>query len=88
MLTEEQIKWRLRDQSDAFNAAIRKKNYAGAKRIYEDARAVAVLCEMDEKTKEELFGSRQNEEHPVEGLFREELVQKVYEMTAVRRSFL
>ena len=88
MLTEEQIKWKLRDESEHFKAAMRNKNYGGAKRIYEDARAVAVMCEIDEKTKAELFGSRQNEEHPIEGLFREELVQKVYEMTAVRRSFL
>lgn len=85
MLTEEQIKWRLRDQSDAFAKAMRTKNYAGAKRIYEDARAVAVLCEIDEKTKTELFGSRQDEDHPVEGLFNENLVQKAYEMTMVRK---
>ncbi len=84
MLTEEQIKWRLRDQSDQFVRAMRNKNYAGAKRMYEDARAVAVLCELDEKTRIELFGTRQGEE-PVEGLFKEELVQKAYEMVAVRR---
>lgn len=84
MLTEEQIKWRLRDQSDQFVRAMRNKNYAGAKRMYEDARAVAVLCELDEKTRIELFGTRQGEE-PVEGLFKEDLVQKAYEMVAVRK---
>ncbi len=85
MLTEERIEWRLKDQAAAFTVQMRNKNYAGAKRIYEDARAVATLCELDEKIKVELFGSRQDEDHPVEGLFNERLVLKVYEMTSVRK---
>lgn len=85
MLTEERIEWRLKDQAAAFTVQVRNKNYAGAKRIYEDARAVATLCELDEKIKVELFGSRQEEDHPVDGLFSENLVLKVYEMTAVRK---
>ncbi len=85
MLTEERIEWRLKDQAAAFAVQMRNKNYAGAKRIYEDARAVASLCELDEKIKTELFGSRQDEDHPVEGLFNERLVLKAYEMTSVRK---
>lgn len=85
MLTEEQIKWKLRDESEHFKAAMRNKNYGGAKRIYEDARAVAVMCEIDERTQTELFGSRQDEKHPIDGLFQEELVQKAYEMAIVRK---
>ncbi len=79
MIEERRIWQKLNDLSATFNNHIRAKRFHQAKYCYDAARTVSVFLEMDEKEKLTLFGSRESkEEVEIEGMFKEELVQKAY----------
>ena len=75
MLSEKEILNKLYDQPAIFNEHIEKKEYAQASHCVECARIVALFIELSEEQLVELFGSRQDLENVVEGLFSEEKVQ-------------
>lgn len=74
MLSEKEILNKLYAQPEIFNEHISKKEYAQASYCVECARVVALFIELSEEQLVELFGSRQNPENVIEGLFSEEKV--------------
>lgn len=79
MITSEEIRQKLLDLPELFMVHYKKKEYAQAKYCYDTARNVSLFIELEEKDMLLLFGNRQDEEHPVEGLFNEEQVQRCYQ---------
>ena len=77
MLAPIDIEKRLHDQAEMFDRHMQRKEYAEAKRCYDNARAIAVGVGLEESKMIKLFGSRHTDP-PVEGLFPESLVQKAY----------
>ena len=75
MLSEKEILEKIYNQPAIFNEHISKKEYAQASYCVECARVVALFVELSEEQLVELFGSRQDLENVVEGLFSEEKVQ-------------
>lgn len=86
MKTAQEIREGLYDLADRFQIAMKQKHYAKAKHLYDTALTVAAYVDLDETIKTELFGSRHTE--PVmEGLFREQDVQRaVYECSIKRKA--
>lgn len=84
MLTSQQIENKLYEQAELFKNYIWNKKYAQAKSCYDDALTVAMFVGLPEPKICELFGDRQ-QDPPMEGLFREELVQKAFYEVAVKR---
>lgn len=74
MLSNKEILDKLYDQPTIFNEHIDKKEYAQASYCVDCARIVALFIELSEEQLVELFGSRQDLENVVEGLFSEEKV--------------
>lgn len=62
------------------------KEWAAAKNTYDTAVKVALFMELTERERNRLFGSRQDyPEHVIEGLFPEEMVDRVYLECVVKR---
>ena len=78
VLSSEEIRQKLLDLPEHFTIHYRKKEYAQAKKCYDTARTVGVFVGLEEVDMLRLFGSRQDEENPVEGAFNEDMVQKCY----------
>lgn len=72
MRSENQIIGWLYDQAGIFDNYIRNKDYLAAALCADWAAMVAQFIKLDSKRMEELFGSRQDEDNPVKGLFKEE----------------
>lgn len=62
----------------SFRTYMYQKKWSQAKHCYEIARNVAVFMELPEVEMVKLFGSREEPDKPIEGLFPEEEVQKAY----------
>lgn len=85
MIDERRAWQKLEETAAVFNNHIKAKRYQQAKYCYDTARNVSVFMEMDEKDKQMLFGSRTGKgEIEKDGMFKEELVQKVYFECCVR----
>lgn len=81
MLDSKQILEKLEELADLFRVHYRNKKWSQAKACYENARTVAVFLETSDNLKAKLFGNRpyiDDSEEIEDGLFPEELVQKVY----------
>ncbi len=86
MKTAQEIRDGLYDLADRFRIAMKHKDYAKAKHLYDTALTVAVYVDLDETIRTKLFGSRRTEPE-TEGLFRERDVQKaVYECCIKRKA--
>lgn len=88
MVTEKYIMDKILYQPKKFYEHLYKKEWAAAKKTYEDTVAVVYFLELHMDTKFKLFGNRpytEDEESEEDGLFREEDVQKVYLECAVKR---
>lgn len=62
---------------EEFKEAYLKKDWFLAKNIYDRAIYVGLFMEIPEQIRIQVFGSRQDEKNPVEGLFNEYMVNKV-----------
>ncbi|MBP3927456.1 MAG: hypothetical protein J6D13_09840 [Clostridium sp.] len=83
MLTEAEARKKILDLAHEFRALMRQKQYAQAKYRYDTALNVAVFMELEDT--EQFFGERGDKGEVIrKGEFPEELVQKAFEMTAVR----
>lgn len=69
---------KLWEYSVSFHQHIRQKEWAKAKHCYDTARTVAVFLELPSDEMAEIFGSREEPDKPVQGLFSEEDVQRAY----------
>ena len=87
MLSNEEIIERLYEQPDKFMKAISRKEYARAAFIHYIAECVALFCDVPERVRIELFGTRQTEE-PVDGLFPEELVLRANDQMVLHHKTL
>jgi len=78
---------KLMGMPEQFMEKYREKDWAGAKYIYDTAIRISTFMEVSEDVMETLFGNRATAEEGEEkdGLFPEELVQKVYLECAVKR---
>lgn len=87
MLTEAQLMAKLEDMAHSFNQLVKRRDYVKAKYLYDTARNVAVAVELRPEAVEKLFGIRGPKgEETKQGLFQEELVQKVYCITTIKRT--
>lgn len=84
MLTGKEIERNIFELAEKFQWHMRRKEYTEAKYCYDRARTVALFIQLDQGKCLELFGSRQ-EDPPVEGLFREEDVEKARYECSIRR---
>lgn len=79
MLTPEQIKEKLFEEAQVFNAYYDAKKYGPAKRSYDTARLVSAFVELPKEDSIQLFGNRsykKDHEELTDGLFREWKVDK------------
>ena len=74
MLSEKKMLDKLYAQPEVFNEHIRHKEYAQASYCVYCARIIALFMELSDEQLVELFGSREDPENVVEGLFSEEKV--------------
>lgn len=72
---------KLQKQAERFALLVKKKKYAAAKQIYDEARDTAVDSCLPESDMNQLFGNR---EKGIEGMFPERNVQKVFYEVAVK----
>ncbi len=79
MLSENQMLDKLYTQPEIFNKYIEKKQYAEASYCVECARIIALFMELSDRQLIELFGSKEDPENVVEGLFSEEKVLRAME---------
>lgn len=63
----------------SFRVYMRQKKYSQAKHCYEVARNVSIFMELPEEEMINLFGSREEPDKPIIGMFSEEEVQKAYQ---------
>ena len=85
MIDDKRVWQKLEEMAAVFNNHIKAKRYQQAKYCYDTARNVSVFMEMEEKESQMLFGTREGKgEIEKEGMFKEELVQKVYYECCVR----
>lgn len=74
-------------QPERFREQYYNKEWAAAKNTYDTAVKVALFMELPEEERNKLFGSRQGyPEHVIEGLFPEDMVDKVYLECVVKRN--
>lgn len=85
MLKQEQILEKLYHMPEEFKAYVKNKQWTKARLCREAASSIAHFLDLEENRINELFGSRQEEGHEIEGLFREGEVSKVYYHCAVKR---
>lgn len=76
MLNERQIEKKLFEQAEMFRHHMRRKDYLSAALCVDWAADVALFIGLDEDSKTELFGSREDPDNPIEGLIREEEYMK------------
>lgn len=74
----EAAKHKLWELAASFRTYVRQKNWSQAKHSYEVARSVAVFMELPEVDMIFLFGTREEPDKPIVGLFPEDEVQKAY----------
>lgn len=87
MLTEAAMERKLREYASTFNRHVREKEWGKAHNIYNMVLTAAVMSEMSEKFRAELFGSYDGEDYPVDdGLIRRSDVQKVNTECCIRRN--
>lgn len=88
MLTEAEMKRKLLDYADTFNRNVRAKEWGKAHNIYNMILTVAVMAEMPEGFKRELFGyhDSDDEEDNWEGMIKREDVDRVNMECCVRRN--
>ena len=79
MLSEKKMLDKLYAQPEVFNEHIRHKEYAQASYCVYCARIIALFMELSDEQLVELFGSREDPENVVEGLFSEEKVLRAEE---------
>ena len=79
MLSEKKMLDKLYAQPKIFNEHIRHKEYAQASYCVHCARIIALFMELSEPQLEELFGSKQDPENVVDGLFSEEKILRAEE---------
>lgn len=84
MLTAAEIERKLFGQAECFETCMRAKDYPRAKQTYDIARDVALFVGLEEEKRLQLFGTRQ-QDPPIEGMFKEDDVQKAYYEVAVKR---
>ena len=87
MLNEKQIEKKLFEQAEMFRHHMRRKDYLSAALCVDWAAKVALFVELDEKSKTELFGSREDPDNPVEGLIRESDYLKACEWCIFRGGY-
>ena len=75
----EAAKYKLWESAASFRMYVRQKKWTQAKHCYEVARNVSVFMELPEEDMILLFGSREEPDKPVIGMFPEEEVQKAYQ---------
>lgn len=69
---------------EEFKEAYYKKDWYRAKNIYNDAIVVGLFMEIPERIRNQVFGSRQDERNPIEGLFNEHMIAKVMKECLMR----
>lgn len=85
MLKEKEAEQKLRGLAVEFQNLMKQRQYGKAKQRYEAARNVAVIMELSEDIRAELFGVRGGKGETVrKGAFPEDLVQKAFYETSVR----
>ena len=77
MISIDEALKRLYQFPQKFKDYMKKKEYLQAKFCYYEAIVISQFLEVGEEIETELFGDRQPEE-PIEGMFREELVEKAF----------
>lgn len=60
-----------------FAEAYWKKDWSRAKYIYDSAITIGLFIEVPQEIRDQVFGSRQDERNIIEGMFREDMVDKV-----------
>lgn len=88
MLTEAAMEEKLREYASAFNRHVKEKEWGKAHNIYHMVLTAAVMSEMSEKFKNELFGVYDEEEtgEAPDGLIRKADVKKVNIECCIRRN--
>lgn len=87
MLTEAAMERKLREYAKTFGRHVKEKEWGKAHNVYNMILTAAVMAEMSEKFKMELFGSCDGEGYPVDdGLIRRSDVQKVNMECCIRRN--
>lgn len=79
MLEMEQIEKRMYDQPQMFMHYYRRKEWQRAHFLREDMARIALFLEFPEKKMDELFGSKQDLDNVIEGLFPEHACMKVFD---------
>lgn len=82
MLTAEEIERDLFDLPERFKGHMKQKEYALAKSCYDTALQVSLFVHLDPDLRTKLFGEREKE---IEGMFREQDVQKAVYETCIKR---
>lgn len=77
MITVARAREKLWELSISFSRHYAARNWSRAKYCYTTARNIAVFMELSESEMTELFGSREEPDKPVEGLFKENEVMRV-----------
>lgn len=87
MLTEAAMERKLREYAATFNRHVKEKEWGKAHNIYHMVLTAAVMAEMSEKFRAELFGSYDSEDYPVDdGLIRHSDVSRVNLECCIRRN--
>lgn len=71
---------------EQFRDQYKRKDYSAAKYNYDTAVRIALFMELPEEKRIELFGSREDPENPIVGLYPEYMVDKVYLECVVKRN--
>lgn len=85
MLNSEEIIKGLQELAGLFNHSVQEKDWKKAKYIYDKTRNIAVFVQIPEENMLELFGSRQDEDNIIIGMFQEQDVQKTYYEVEIKR---
>lgn len=87
MLTEAAMERKLREYAEAFSRHVKEKEWGKAHNIYNMVLITAVMAEMSEEFRAELFGSYDSEDYPVDdGLIRRSDVSRVDIESCIRRN--
>lgn len=89
MIHAEYIADKLNYQAGRFRELVRNKEYSAAKHCYDTVVTLVTFMDLPNSVKIELFGNRpyvEDGDKIVDGLFKEELVLKVYEECVVKRN--
>lgn len=89
MIHAEYIADKLNYQAGRFAELMRNQEYPAAKACYDAVLTVVVFLDLPDSVKMEFFGNRpyaEDGDEIVDGLFKEELVQKAYRECAVKRN--